>query len=74
MSEAAKDERTDGIDPRMSVNQVVDRFPRTLGVFDRHGIDSCCGGAVSLAAAAERDGVEVRQLLSDLRTEVEKEA
>lgn len=74
MSEAAKDERTDRIDPRMSVNQIVDRFPRTLGVFNRHGIDSCCGGAVSLTAAAERDGVEVRELLSDLRGAIEDEA
>lgn len=54
----------------MSVNEVIDRFPDTVGVFNAHGIDSCCGGSVSLAVAAERDGVELERLLGALRAEV----
>ena len=33
------------IDPSMSVNELVHRFPASLPVLNTLGIDSCCGGA-----------------------------
>lgn len=71
MTDVINDLTTDSLDADMTVNQVIDRFPNTLGVFNAHGIHSCCGGSVPLAAAAERDGVELDQLLAALRSEVE---
>lgn len=52
---------------RMSVNEVIRRYPDTVGVFADAGIDACCGGAAPVAEAAERDGVELRALLEALR-------
>jgi iron-sulfur cluster repair protein YtfE (RIC family) len=50
----------------VTVNEMVAQAPATLAVFNRLGIDACCGGAVSLEAAAARDGVELDQLLDEL--------
>lgn len=71
MKNATDDLTTGTIKVHMSVNEVIDRFASTLGVFNALGIDSCCGGSVSLAVAAERDGVDLEQLLAALRAEVE---
>jgi regulator of cell morphogenesis and NO signaling len=41
--------------------------PATIRVFQRHRIDFCCGGKRSLAEAAERSGVALEPLLTELR-------
>lgn len=41
-------------------------------VFHRHGLDFCCGGAVSLAEAAAANGLDVELLLDELRAEAER--
>ena len=71
MSEATQERPTDRIDPRMTVNQVIERFPGTLPVFDRHGIDSCCGGALPLASAAERHGIQPGELVDELEARID---
>ena len=45
-----------------TVNDVVRLYPPTLSVFRSFGIDSCCGGALSLTEAAARHGVELEVL------------
>jgi regulator of cell morphogenesis and NO signaling len=55
------------IDATAIVNDVLRRYPPTVGVFNTFGIDACCGGAASLAEAAVRDGVELGALLDALR-------
>ncbi len=54
-------------DPTWTVNDVIAREPRTIEVFNRFGIDTCCGGGVAIAEAARRDGVEFDRLFAELR-------
>lgn len=57
----------DGIDEKMVVNDCIKLYPRTIGVFTQFHIDSCCGGAVSIAEAAKRDGARLEELMSALK-------
>lgn len=43
---------------RTSVNEVIRRHPATVEVFNRFGIDACCGGAEAVGDAARRDGAD----------------
>ena len=47
-----------GIDLDSVVNDVIRLHPETTEVFNRFGIDACCGGASSIADAATRDDAE----------------
>ena len=49
-----------------TVNDVIARYPATVAVFNRFGIDACCGGAVPVREAAVRDGVDLTDLLAAL--------
>ena len=62
------------IDATAIVNDVLRRYPSTVGVFNTFGIDACCGGAASLAEAAERDGAELGTLLDALRRVIREAA
>ena len=50
----------------ITVNELIRAMPATVDAFNRFGIDACCGGAVPIAEAAERDGADVTALLSAL--------
>ncbi len=50
------------------VNDVIREEPKTIGVFTRFNIDSCCGGAASIEAAAKRDNVDLDALLQALNS------
>jgi len=65
-------ENTSQIDIISTVNELVMRYPATIAVFNRFGIDSCCGGGVPIADAARRDGADVDALLAALREAVEQ--
>ncbi len=54
----------------MTVREALDRFPETLPVFARHGLDLCCGGVHPIAMAAQAKGVELAGLLRDLEAVV----
>ena len=49
-----------------TVNEIVARHPETIAVFNRFGIDSCCGGGVPLGDAAHRDGAALDALIRAL--------
>lgn len=55
------------ISPSMTVNDVVSRYRSTLRVFARHRIDACCGGNATIAEAAADKGLNVDDLLAELR-------
>lgn len=54
------------IDAKATVRQVVAQHPTAKAVFQKHGIDYCCGGGVDLATAAEKRRVPLDQLLEAL--------
>jgi iron-sulfur cluster repair protein YtfE (RIC family) len=58
---------TTAIDSTLPVNEIISRYPATIAVFNRLGIDACCGGWASLDEAAHRDGVDLDALLEALR-------
>lgn len=55
------------LDVTWSVNDTLGKYPSTVAVFNRFGIDACCGGAASIADAAIRDGADPRELLNALK-------
>jgi regulator of cell morphogenesis and NO signaling len=59
--------RTAELAPEWTVNDAIAHFPATIAVFNRLGIDACCGGSATIAEAAIRDGVDPVVLLAALR-------
>jgi regulator of cell morphogenesis and NO signaling len=51
---------------QLSVNEAIRRYPATVEIFNRHGIDACCGGASPVAEAAVRDGADTAALRNEL--------
>jgi iron-sulfur cluster repair protein YtfE (RIC family) len=51
----------------LTVNEVIRRYPASVEVFNRHGIDACCGGASPVPEAAQRDGADADVVISELR-------
>jgi iron-sulfur cluster repair protein YtfE (RIC family) len=43
------------------------RHPETKAVFERFGLDTCCGSGVPIIDAAHRDGADLDALLATLR-------
>jgi regulator of cell morphogenesis and NO signaling len=58
---------TENLDATMTVNQVIQASPETLPIFKGLGIDTCCGGALTLEAAAARQGMTLQALFDALR-------
>lgn len=61
------------IDPAISVQEALRRFPATLAVFQQFGIHLCCGSHLSITEAAVRDGVDADRLLAALRFSIQAE-
>lgn len=54
------------LSPEISVNEAIRLAPASIEVFNRYGIDACCGGAASIRAAALRDGAPLEALMREL--------
>ena len=55
-----------GIAGEHIVNEVIRTHPETVEVFNRFGIDACCGGAAPIRQAAVRDGADPDAMLRAL--------
>ena len=55
------------VDLTVTVNEMMSRHPGTIAVFNRFGMDTCCGSGVPIADAAHRDGVDLEQLTRALQ-------
>ncbi len=55
------------VDETTTVRDLVGRYPQTRPVFEKHGIDYCCGGGKSLAEAAREHGRELPKLVDALK-------
>ncbi len=54
------------LDGKTTVRDLVGRYPRTRPVFEKYGIDYCCGGGKCLAEAAEESQAALPDLVRDL--------
>ena len=54
----------------MIINDVIVKYPKTVAVFSKFKVDSCCGGGFSIEKTAKDDGVN----LGDLMIELNKKA
>ena len=54
------------ISPERTINEVVQSHPRVLPILNGYGLDTCCGGPLSLSEAARRHNVDLDELLSAL--------
>ena len=54
------------LDPSLTVNEILGRYPDAIDVFNRMGVDICCGGTLTLAEAIEADGLDEDALYSAL--------
>lgn len=54
------------ITAEMTIDAAVQKFPETIKVFTAAGLDTCCGGSLSIQTAAEKHNLSVVRLLDDL--------
>jgi iron-sulfur cluster repair protein YtfE (RIC family) len=54
------------LDPMLSVHELILRYPAALPVLTTAGIDTCCGGGLTLAAAAQGSRLTFEQLAARL--------
>lgn len=55
------------------LNLIVARYPQTLPVLQRFGLDTCCGGALLLSEAAQHHQLNPEELLAALAAVIEVE-
>lgn len=51
-----------------TVAEIASTMPRSIPVFQRHGIDYCCGGKRSLAAVCSEKGVAFDAIVGEIET------
>jgi regulator of cell morphogenesis and NO signaling len=59
------------IDPNETLNALIARAPAALAVLQRYGLDTCCGGSLTLAVAAEHHSLDLEELVAALRAALE---
>lgn len=57
-------------DPAWTVNETMARYPATMEVFNRFGIDTCCGSGSPIREAAYRDDADPDALVDAIRAAV----
>jgi regulator of cell morphogenesis and NO signaling len=61
--------RTDApLTGELTLNEIAAAVPRAFEVFDRYGLDSCCGGAKPLALVCEKHALDLAKVLSDIQS------
>jgi iron-sulfur cluster repair protein YtfE (RIC family) len=54
-----------------TLNAIVERAPWALEVLAGFGLDTCCGGALTIAEAADRHRLDPHQILAALHERAE---
>ena len=54
----------------MIINDVIQKYPKTIGIFKDFGVDSCCGGGFSIEKTAAMSGGDMEKLLAKLNKAV----
>lgn len=55
------------IEPGETLNALVERLPAALPVLREFGLDTCCGGALTLERAAAHHEIDLQRLMEALR-------
>lgn len=55
------------IQPTQTLNEIVALAPETLPVLKRFGLDSCCGGALTLETAVTHHALDLPTVLVALQ-------
>lgn len=55
------------LDCAESVNAVMTQYPATIEIFNRFGVDTCCGAVLSVEQAAQANAVDAQTLCAALR-------
>jgi regulator of cell morphogenesis and NO signaling len=63
---------TFAINSNTLVKDIVNELPKTSDVFKKNRIDFCCGGNIPLSEAADRNGLDIDSLLTELKDVYEK--
>lgn len=58
------------LDCSVSVNDTIASHPATGVIFNAYGIDTCCGGGISVEEAARGASVDPKQLCAELEEAV----
>jgi len=58
------------LDPRQTVADVVLDHSECAAVFQRHHIDFCCRGDLSIEAACERAGIDTAEVIGELESAI----
>lgn len=59
-------EEKQGITKNMIINDVIKKYPKTISVFSKFKVDSCCGGAGSIEKTAAMSEVDIDALMEAL--------
>lgn len=62
------------IEAKTVINQAILNYPNTLPVFAKYGIDSCCGGAHTIAEATQAHKLDTKKVLEELQLATERKA
>ena len=55
------------VTPDQPLNNIIALYPQALPILQRFGLDTCCGGSIPLAIAAEHHGLVLAELLAALQ-------
>ncbi len=55
-----------------TVADIASALPSSVRVFQRHGIDFCCGGKIPLALACQEHGVPFAEVVSAIKTSTQE--
>lgn len=56
-------EEKESITKNMIINDVIKKYPKTISVFSKFKVDSCCGGGASIGKTAAMSGADIDALL-----------
>jgi len=54
-----------------NVGDIATKHPLATRVFERHGIDYCCGGATALTVACANKGLDAEAVLAEIQKELD---
>ena len=61
------------IDPALSINAIVARWPAAVSALNAAGVDTCCGGGDSLSVAAAQAGIPIADLIDAITSAITAE-